>query len=347
MISAAGFRPVVLSAGMPMSRGCPILPRDQTNMASELSTTAPCPLVQTSDNGISPAAKEVVVGAAGGITQVLIGQPFDIVKVRMQNRVDGGAVHIARNLWKQEGPKGFYKGSLAPFVGVGACISIVYTTYHLVTSTLKSTLSIPTLTTPQTYLSGGLAGLTNSLVSGPMEHIRIRLQMQSANPAERTYNGTADCVRQILRRGGLRALYRGQSATVLREFHSYGIWFAVYGALMEGVERRERDGGKAVEGIGTGTEEVQIPGWKVAACGAITGEILWAMNYPFDVVKSTMQADGFGAQRRYRGMGDAVRHIWRVDGWRGFFRGLGPTLGRAVPVSAGTFLVVEAVRKSL
>ncbi|KAI9044267.1 mitochondrial carrier protein [Aspergillus affinis] len=331
-------------------------------MASELSTTPPCPLVQTSDNGISSTAKEVVVGATGGITQVLIGKPtfwfvnpiplaLNIVKVRMQNRVDGGAVHIARNLWRQEGPTGFYKGSLAPFVGVGACISIVYTTFHLVSSTLKETLSTPTLTTPQTYLSGALAGLTNSLVSGPMEHIRIRLQMQSANPAERTYTGTGDCVRQILRQGGPRALYRGQSATMLREFHSYGIWFAVYGALMDRVVEGERSRGGRGEGKavvqGSGTGEVQIPGWKVAACGAVTGEILWAMNYPFDVVKSTMQADGFGAQRRYRGMGDAVRHIWHVDGWRGFFRGLGPTLGRAVPVSAGTFLVVEAVRKSL
>lgn len=43
------------------------------NMASEISASS---LVQTSGNGVSPAAKEVVVGAAGGVTQVLIGKDF-------------------------------------------------------------------------------------------------------------------------------------------------------------------------------------------------------------------------------------------------------------------------------
>lgn len=167
--------------------------------------------------------------------------------------------------------------------------------------------------------------------------------MQSSRPEERIYTGTVDCVRKILRTGGLRALYRGQGPTMLREFHSYGIWFAVYGALMGWVvenetrERMGRDSPAKADSEGEG--EIPIPGWKVAACGAVTGEVLWAMNYPFDVVKSTMQADGFGAERRHRTMRDATRHIWMVDGWRGFFRGLGPTLGRAMPVSAGTFLV--------
>ncbi|PLB50609.1 mitochondrial carrier protein [Aspergillus steynii IBT 23096] len=317
-------------------------------MQSVISAASSSPLVQSSGSGISPASKEIVVGAAGGVTQVLIGkslglcQPFDIVKVRMQNRVDGGAFHIASTLWKQEGPRSFYKGSLAPFIGVGACISIVYGSFHLASTALQTWHDQP-LSTPQTYLAGGLAGLSNSLVSGPMEHIRIRLQMQSSRPEERIYAGTADCVRQILRRGGLSALYRGQTATMLREFHSYGIWFSVYGALMAMVvedETRMRTAAAAAAAAGQPEDgEISVPPWKVAACGAVTGEVLWALNYPFDVVKSTMQADGFGAERRYRTMRHAVRHIWCVDGWRGFFRGLGPTLGRALPVSAGTFLV--------
>ncbi|GIC92237.1 uncharacterized protein Aud_008703 [Aspergillus udagawae] len=90
----------------------------------------------------------------------------------------------------------------------------------------------------------------------------------------------------------------------------------------------------------------EIASWKIAGCGALTGQILWAANYPFDLVKSKMQADRFGKERKYRNMRSVIWHTWCTDGWRGFYRGLGPTLLRAVPVSAGTFAVVETVRKA-
>lgn len=83
----------------------------------------------------------------------------------------------------------------------------------------------------------------------------------------------------------------------------------------------------------------QISQWKVAAYGGIAGEVLWLASYPLDVVKSKMQTDGFGEQRRYKSMRDAFKQTWRAEGPRGFWRGIGPTLVRALPVSAGTFAV--------
>lgn len=206
-------------------------------------------------------------------------------------------------------------------------ISIVYTSFHGFSTAIHSlTPDRPSLTHPQTYLAGGLAGLSNSAISGPMEHIRIRLQTQSATSSQ-PYTSAQDCIRRIVQQSGLAGLYRGHSATMLREFHSYGVWFSVFEVLMAATMRAEdkpRD---------------QIAGWKIAACGALTGEVLWTVNYPFDVVKSKMQADGFGVDRRYASTRDVVWQTWRADGVGGFFRGLGPTLLRALPVSAGTFVV--------
>jgi solute carrier family 25 carnitine/acylcarnitine transporter 20/29 len=80
-------------------------------------------------------AKEFMVGAAGGITQVIIGastilpslfkkkkkrrlslrerlgQPFDIVKVRMQVQANRSAIQICRDIWRNEGALAFYKVS--------------------------------------------------------------------------------------------------------------------------------------------------------------------------------------------------------------------------------------------
>ena len=83
----------------------------------------------------------------------------------------------------------------------------------------------------------------------------------------------------------------------------------------------------------------EIATWKVATYGGLAGEALWVASYPMDVVKSKMQSDGFGEKMRYSGTMDCVRQTWRAQGMMGFWKGLGPTLLRAMPVSAGTFAV--------
>ena len=83
----------------------------------------------------------------------------------------------------------------------------------------------------------------------------------------------------------------------------------------------------------------EISQLKVATYGGIAGEALWLSSYPFDVVKSKMQSDGFGPNRRYQSMRDCFAKTWQVEGARGFWKGIGPTLLRAMPVSAGTFAV--------
>jgi len=93
------------------------------------------------------------------------------------------------------------------------------------------------------------------------------------------------------------------------------------------------------EGRRRGVRREEIETWKVAGYGGLAGELLWLGSYPFDVVKSKMQSDGFGTGMRYQGMVDCVRQTWRGEGWRGFWKGVGPTLLRAMPVSAGTFAV--------
>lgn len=102
----------------------------------------------------------------------------------------------------------------------------------------------------------------------------------------------------------------------------------------------------------------EVEAWRLAAYGGLAGEALWLASYPFDVVKSKMQTDGlersgsgsgsgatalegkknFGV-RKYSTMRDCFAQTYRQEGFGGFWRGIGPTLLRAMPVSAATFAV--------
>lgn len=67
---------------------------------------------------MSQTVKDLTAGTAGGIAQVLVGQPFDIVKVRMQTSAKGtyrGMLHCAGGILTNEGPFAFYKVELAEF----------------------------------------------------------------------------------------------------------------------------------------------------------------------------------------------------------------------------------------
>jgi solute carrier family 25 carnitine/acylcarnitine transporter 20/29 len=121
--------------------------------------------------------KELFAGSVGGITQVLTGQPFDTVKVRLQTQshLYKGVGDCVSKIIKQEGVYGFYKGTLTPLIGVGACVSIQFGAleymkrYFSKTNSNKNSLSLS-----QLFLAGAASGIANSVLSGPIEHIRTR-----------------------------------------------------------------------------------------------------------------------------------------------------------------------------
>ncbi|PYH76189.1 mitochondrial carrier protein [Aspergillus uvarum CBS 121591] len=285
-------------------------------------------------------AKNVTAGAAGGVAQVLIGQPFDLIKVRLQTQEGGDAWSATRHIWAKEGALAFYKGTLMPLLGVSACVSISFGALHTFRQAIESCnrQTRPshdrTLSLPQFYIAGAGAGLVTSIVSGPVEHIRIRLQTQPHGTG-RIYMGPFDCARKLIRAGGLAGLYRGQVMTIVREMHGYGVWFATYEGLVRWAMHRQRK------------RREELPGWQIAVYGGLAGEALWLLSYPIDVIKSRMQSDGLGSERKYRGVEHVVRDTWAVSGLRGLFYGIGPALLRAMPASAGTFLVAEIVRNML
>ena len=94
-------------------------------------------------------------------------------------------------------------------------------------------------------------------------------------------------------------------------------------------------------------EREKMPSWKIAFYGGLAGEALWLASYPLDVVKSKMQSDGFGSGQRYKSMRDCFGQTWKGEGARGFWKGIAPTLLRAMPVSAGTFFVAEMTMRAI
>jgi solute carrier family 25 folate transporter 32 len=92
-----------------------------------------------------------------------------------------------------------------------------------------------------------------------------------------------------------------------------------------------------------------------ALCGASAGVASGIVTCPLDVIKTRLQAQGSFRPRTYTGPKRAVykgltgtaRVIWRDDGVRGLYRGLGPMLLGYIPTWAVYMSTYESTKEFL
>lgn len=69
------------------------------------------------------------------------------------------------------------------------------------------------------------------------------------------------------------------------------------------------------------------------AFGSVSGSVGAISVYPLNLVRTRLQASGSpGHPQRYTGIWDVVQRTYQRDGWRGFYRGLFPTLAKVLVV---------------
>jgi solute carrier family 25 (mitochondrial folate transporter), member 32 len=95
----------------------------------------------------------------------------------------------------------------------------------------------------------------------------------------------------------------------------------------------------------------RIPDYYVTPfCGASAGIASGIVTCPLDVIKTKLQAQGGFVRRRgplavpYRGMVGTGKMIWREEGVRGLYKGLGPMLLGYLPTWAVYLTVYEQSR---
>jgi solute carrier family 25 folate transporter 32 len=92
-----------------------------------------------------------------------------------------------------------------------------------------------------------------------------------------------------------------------------------------------------------------------ALCGASAGVASGIVTCPLDVIKTRLQAQGSFRPRPYsgparvvyKGLTGTARTIWREDGIRGLYRGLGPMLLGYIPTWAVYMSTYESTKDLL
>jgi len=76
----------------------------------------------------------------------------------------------------------------------------------------------PKLTTAEITTAGFLSAIPTTLVAAPVERAKVILQVQGQGTAgEQKYKGVLDVVKGLYKEGGVRSIFRGSGATLIRD----------------------------------------------------------------------------------------------------------------------------------
>merc|ERR1712059_108434 len=139
------------------------------------------------------------------------------------------------------------------------------------------------------------------------------------------YRGLADALVKIGRHEGLRGLYSGYVPGLFGVSHG-AVQFMAYEELKDLYHNHHRQ--EITTKLGT---------IEYLSFAAVSKLVAALSTYPYQVVRTRLQ----DTQTKYSGSWDCITRIHRLEGFRGFYKGLTPNLLRVVPATMITFVVYE------
>ncbi|XP_035288306.1 solute carrier family 25 member 45 [Anguilla anguilla] len=192
---------------------------------------------QCSKENSATAAAVFTAGCFSGLAQVLVLAPIDLVKVRLQNQMNGrwgvgadkyrGPVHCVAVILKENGPRGLFRGMGALALRDVPCYGLYFLPYELICKALTESGKEPG--TFAVLTAGGTAGVVTWACATPMDVVKARLQMSGAGGP--VYRGVLHCISVSLRQEGVRVFFKGLLLNSLRAFPVNAITFLCYESL--------------------------------------------------------------------------------------------------------------------
>ncbi|XP_015184380.1 PREDICTED: mitochondrial 2-oxodicarboxylate carrier isoform X2 [Polistes dominula] len=250
---------------------------------------------------------QIGAGGSAGFVEVCIMHPMDLVKTRFQLQVRmqaadatyyTGIIDCMHKMCKSEGVTALWKGLLPPII-----------------------VETPKRAVKTFSCAGFFAGVTEGVLVNPFEVIKVK---QQSNRVGRP--STAIVTREIISKYGfgLNGLYRGLSATIMRNAVFNSFYFGFYHSVKNYIPVNK--------------DPLLEFGTKVSL-GFVSGTVASCLNIPFDVAKSRIQGPQGNIQ--YKGTLNTICIIYKNEGFKALYKGLLPKVLRLGPGGAIMLVVYD------
>ncbi|SAM09294.1 hypothetical protein [Absidia glauca] len=172
----------------------------------------------------------LATGVSAGITEAAVIVPFELVKVRLQDKANAhiykNAADALKKILQKEGVFALYNGLEATVLRH----AIWNGGYFSVISSVKEVLPEAKNKNEQlrnNFMAGTFGGIFGTMLNAPTDVVKSRIQSHMGE-GPRKYNWTFPSIIAIGKEEGIRSLYRGFVPKVLRLGPGGGILLVVY-----------------------------------------------------------------------------------------------------------------------
>lgn len=294
--------------------------------------------------------KETISGAFGALCCAYSGNPFDVVKIRLQTQKTGvnqqyqGVIDCLLKICKEEGILALWKGVTPALSSALLENSVLFSVNgmlkRLYVSVVDGTggednLSRP-FTTLESAMLGGAGGFCSATCITPLEVIKCRTQVETGRAA-----GPLSKLISCYYDSGLKGMFRGWSATVCRDVPFTFFFFGGYEAMTYLLQRSQSN--FVCTSNVHSSDRDKLNAFGIYLAGGSAGAFAWGVAFPLDSIKSFMQTyQPSGCRNETVSFRDAFVYIYQKRGGiTGFYGGWTAAVLRAFPANAGLFLGYE------
>ncbi|GBP55735.1 Tricarboxylate transport protein, mitochondrial [Eumeta japonica] len=274
--------------------------------------------------------KGVIAGGITGGIEICITFPTEYVKTQLQLDEKGGTKKYSgifdcvKKTVKGHGVFGLYRGLSVLLYGSIPKSAVRFGVFEQ--AKLYMMKEDGTLTNTGKLACGLAAGVAEAILAvTPMETVKVKFinDMRLEKPR---FRGFFHGVRMIVREEGIGGVYKGVTATIMKQGSNQMIRFFVMESLRDWYKGGDRN--------------KPVPKYAVAFFGAVAGAASVFGNTPIDVIKTRMQ--GLEA-KKYKNTWDCFVKTWKREGPFAFYKGTVPRLGRVVLDVAITFTIYDTI----
>ncbi|CAL4950574.1 unnamed protein product [Urochloa decumbens] len=267
-------------------------------------------------------------GAAAGAAAKTVTAPLDRVKILMQThsvRVAGettkkgiGFLEAIADIGKEEGLKGYWKGNLPQVIRIIPYSAVQLFSYEVYKKIFRR--KDGELTVFGRLAAGACAGMTSTLVTYPLDVLRLRLAVQSG------HSTMSQVALNMLREEGLASFYGGLGPSLIGIAPYIAVNFCVFDLMKKSVPEKYKN-----------RPETSL------ATALLSATFATMMCYPLDTVRRQMQMKG----TPYYTIFDAIPGIVERDGLVGLYRGFVPNALKNLPNSSIKLTAFDTVKTLL
>ncbi|XP_068455038.1 calcium-binding mitochondrial carrier protein SCaMC-2-A [Clinocottus analis] len=277
--------------------------------------------------------RHLVAGGGAGAVSRTCTAPLDRLKVMMQvygTRTNNMCIMSGMmQMIKEGGMRSLWRGNGVNVIKIAPESALKFMAYEQIKQLIGSERG--TLSIGERFVAGSLAGVIAQSTIYPMEVLKTRLALRTTGQ----FSGISDCAKQIFRREGLRAFYKGYVPNMLGIVPYAGIDLAVYETLKN--HYLEQYGADSVN-----------PGVVVLlACGTVSSTCGQLASYPLALVRTRMQAQAAIEGSQQLTMSGLFRQILQSEGPTGLYRGLAPNFLKVIPAVSISYVVYERLKTQL